>query len=183
MKTDIEVKEFSNRNEYRNWLKENHKQEEGIWILFTKGCKAFTANDALEESICFGWIDGVMKSVDDKTYKKYFSRRKDVKNWSNKNIAIYEKLIEKKLMTESGIEVYQPDENAKPAITMDERIQNLKAVLSDDQEVLALYNAKPLSKQKQFAGFYSDAKTEETKIKRKNKIIEALKTNYSGMLY
>ena len=183
MKTDIEVKEFSNRNEYRNWLKENHKQEEGIWILFTKGCKAFTANDALEESICFGWIDGVMKSVDDKTYKKYFSRRKDVKNWSNKNIAIYEKLIEKKLMTDSGIEVYQTDENAKPAITMDERIQNLKAVLSDDQEVLALYNAKPLSNQKQFAGFYSDAKTEETKIKRKNKIIEALKTNYSGMLY
>ncbi|HOE07958.1 MAG TPA: YdeI/OmpD-associated family protein [Treponemataceae bacterium] len=183
MKNDIEVKEFSKRDEYRNWLKEHHLQENGIWILFNKGSKIFSANDALEESICFGWIDGVMKSIDDTMYRKYFSRRKDVKKWSEKNKALYKKLIEKKLMTESGREVYHPDENTKPAVTMDEMIQNVKAVLIDDKDVLALFNAKPLSRQKQFAGFYSDAKTEETKSKRKIKIVEALKLNYSGMLY
>lgn len=183
MKTDIEVKQFLKRDEYRDWLKEHYKQEEGIWILFTKGSKTFTANDALEESICFGWIDGVMKSIDDKTYRKYFSRRKDVKKWSEKNKTIYKKLIENSLMTDSGREVYKPDENAKPAVSMDEMIQNVKAVLCDDKDFLALFNAKPLSRQKQFAGFYSDAKTDETKNKRKAKIIEALKTNYSGMLY
>jgi uncharacterized protein YdeI (YjbR/CyaY-like superfamily) len=183
MKNNIEVKEFSKRDEYRDWLKEHHTQENGIWILFTKGSKAFTANDALEESICFGWIDGVMKSIDDTMYRKYFSRRKDVKKWSEKNKALYKKLIENNLMTESGRDVYKPDENVKPLMSMEEKIQNLIAVLSDEQDVLDLFTMKPFSRQKQFAGFYFDAKTDETKNKRKSKIVEALKTNYSGMLY
>jgi len=184
MNKKAEILKFENRDEYKNWLKKNHKQENGIWILFIKGNKTFSANDALEESICFGWIDGLMKSIDEKTYKKYFSKRKDTKKWSEKNIAIYEKLLKSGLMTNAGIDVYKVENNKeKIVIDINEKIQILKNSLEGNKEILNLFENKSPSRQKQFAGFYCDAKTDETRNKRKDKIIEALISNYNGMLY
>ncbi len=121
MNDTAEIVEFRNRAEYRKWLKKNHKQDSGIWIIFTKGKRDFTANDALEESICFGWIDGIMKSIDGKCYKKYFSRRKDTNKWSDKNKSIFEKLVKNGLMTGAGIEVFQPKAAVqKPEIDINE---------------------------------------------------------------
>ena len=104
---------FSNREEYRDWLKNHYKQETGIWIIFTKGSKQFTANDALEESICFGWIDGLMKSIDEKNYKKYFSKRKNADKWSEKNISLYMKLLHNGFITEPGTEIFKAEDNKK----------------------------------------------------------------------
>jgi uncharacterized protein YdeI (YjbR/CyaY-like superfamily) len=184
MNKNADLLEFTSREEFRYWLKMNHKQENGIWILFAKGNKQFSANDALEESICFGWIDGLMKSIDEKTYKKYFSKRKDMKNWSKKNITIYKKLVNIGLMTKAGIEVYKAEKKVdKNVIDMSEKIKILRDELKDNKEIVILFDNKAPSRQKQFAGFYCEAKTAETRIKRKNKIIEALENNYTGMLY
>jgi uncharacterized protein YdeI (YjbR/CyaY-like superfamily) len=181
---DKETLVFSSRSEYRSWLKKNHKQEDGIWIKLKKGDKNFSANDALEESLCFGWIDGLMKSIDDSFYKKYFSKRKDTKKWSDKNIAIYGKLLNAGLMTDSGIAVYKADKSkGKTSIDMNEKIEQLKSELKKQSNILGLYEEKTLSRQKQFAGFYCDAKTDETRKKRIKKIIEALESNCTGMLY
>ncbi len=175
---------FENRNDFRAWLLNNHNQADGIWIIFVKGDKNFTANDALEESLCFGWIDGLMKSIDDKTYKKYFSKRKDTKKWSEKNKSIYEKLLKNGLMTNAGIDVFKAETNDNnKVIDMNEKIAILTEELKQDKEILSLFAAKPPSRQKQFAGFYCEAKTGETRKKRLVKITEALKSNYTGMLY
>lgn len=66
-----EILKFSNRAEFRVWLAENCATSGGVWLLFSKagGPKTITANDAPEEALCFGWIDGQMQSLDDKTYK------------------------------------------------------------------------------------------------------------------
>lgn len=179
-----DVLEFSNREEFRDWLEKNHKQENGIWIRFMKGSNNFTANDALEEAICFGWIDGLIKTIDGKKYKKYFSRRKDVYKWSDKNIGVYKRMVEAGFMTRAGTEVFRAEKNEKkPALDMGEKIRTLRMALQEDQKILALYDGQTPSRQKQLAGFYCEAKTEETRNKRKNKIIEALKNNFSGMLY
>lgn len=197
MKTDTEILSFTDRGAYREWLAKNRSRECGVWIVFEKGSKRFTANDALEESICFGWIDGVMKSMDEKAYRKYFSRRKDTAKWSDKNKAIYADLVKRGRMTDSGMEVYKPvdgpvsgattDSAVKPAVKtvadMSEKILTLKEALHDDKDALRLFDAKPPSKQKQFAGFYCDAKTDVTRAKRKDKIVGALRDNYGGMLY
>jgi uncharacterized protein YdeI (YjbR/CyaY-like superfamily) len=133
MKDTTNTIDFKNRAEYRNWLNENHKHENGIWIVFIKGNKEFTANDALEESICFGWIDGVMKSLDEKCYKKYFSSRKDSTKWSDKNKSIFEKLVKTGLMTNAGIEVFQPKTLIhKMDFGINEKIEILRNVLKDD---------------------------------------------------
>lgn len=61
---------FTNRKEFRKWLSEHCTTNEGVWLLFgkAKGPKTLKADEALEEALCFGWIDGQMQSIDDKAY-------------------------------------------------------------------------------------------------------------------
>ena len=70
---------FGNREEFRKWLSGNCLSASGVWLLFGKtgGSKTIKAGEALEEALCFGWIDGQMQSIDDKTYRKYFSMRRE----------------------------------------------------------------------------------------------------------
>ena len=72
-----EMLEFADRENFRKWLNDNCLTSEGVWLLFGKsgGSKTLKAAEALEEALCFGWIDGQMQSLDDKSYKKYFSAR------------------------------------------------------------------------------------------------------------
>ncbi len=181
------VCQFETRADFRRWLEQNHSTSAGIWVVFIKGSKAFTANNALEEALCFGWIDSTVKPIDDKTYKKYFAKRKSKTKWSEKNKGLFKKLQESGLMTPAGVEVYQPDEetdvpkSASPNHSLN--IETLRAALADDPELLQLFEQTRPSRQKQLAGFYCDAKTEKTRKKRLGKIADALRSRYQGMLY
>ena len=95
---------FASRKEFREWLYEHCLSNEGIWLLFGKagGPKTIKAGEALEEALCFGWIDGQMEKIDDKTYKKYFSLRRENSKWSEKNKALVKRLDEQGLMTDFG---------------------------------------------------------------------------------
>ncbi len=88
---DDNIMQFTNRTEFRAWLEENCQTASGIWLLFGKagGPETLTAGEALEEALCFGWIDGQMQKIDDKSYKKYFphagqtaSGQKRIRLWS-----------------------------------------------------------------------------------------------------
>lgn len=81
-----EILEFTNRGDFRKWLSENCQSDAGVWLLFGKagGPKTIKAKEALEEALCFGWIDGQMQSLDDKTYKKYFSQRRETASGQRK---------------------------------------------------------------------------------------------------
>lgn len=184
MAPDIETLSFASRAEYRGWLEANGERGTGVWLIFVKGDKGFTSNDALEESICFGWIDGVMRSIDERSYKKYFSRRKDLRNWSDKNRAIFARLSAEGLMTGAGMAAYtdgpKPDLKDRDA---HEAIAALRDACREDSSVSALLDSTPPSRQRRLAMFYFDAKTEATRAKRLAKIAEALRTGYKGMLY
>ena len=99
-----DILHFSNRDEFRKWLNEHCQSQEGVWLLFGKagGPKTVKAGEALEEALCFGWIDGQMQSIDDKTYKKYFSMRREKSKWSEKNKELVKKLEERGIMTDFG---------------------------------------------------------------------------------
>lgn len=81
-----EMLSFSDRAQFREWLSANYISGLGVWLLFGKagGPQTLTAAEALEEALCFGWIDGQMQRIDDKSYKKYFSPRRANSNWSEK---------------------------------------------------------------------------------------------------
>ena len=102
---DDNIMKFANRTEFRAWLEENCQTASGIWLLFGKagGPETLTAGEALEEALCFGWIDGQMQKIDDKSYKKYFSTRRANSKWSEKNKALVQKLEAQGIMTDFKI--------------------------------------------------------------------------------
>ncbi len=99
---------FRTRKDFRKWLLANGAHP-GVWLIFGKdsSVETLTAADALEEALCFGWIDGLMKKIDAATYKKYFSPRRKGSRWSERNKQLVAKLIDQHLMTSKGLEVVE----------------------------------------------------------------------------
>ena len=113
-----EILEFTNRGDFRKWLSENCQSDAGVWLLFGKagGPKTIKAKEALEEALCFGWIDGQMQSLDDKTYKKYFSQRRENSKWSEKNKGIVKQLEQQGIMTDYGRSKIEEAKNEKRSV-------------------------------------------------------------------
>ena len=183
--------EFSNRTEFRNWLKKNVETSKGIRIRFIKdkSKSSITPDEALNEALCFGWIDGQMKSEGDSSYLKYFAPRTKNSKWSEKNKKTAEKLKKEKLMTKYGErEIKKAIENGqwhkkvnKP--DFEKLISDFREIIKEDSTLAENYENKSMSVKKQFAGFYFDAKTDETRRKRLDKIITAIRENSKGLLF
>jgi uncharacterized protein YdeI (YjbR/CyaY-like superfamily) len=96
---------FLDREEFRKWLLENHHVSKGIWLVFGKAGKLKTLkpDEALEEALCFGWIDGQLSSIDDAKYLKKFTPRRKGSRWSERNRNLTSPLIENGKMTETGL--------------------------------------------------------------------------------
>ena len=173
-----QIIEFANRNKLREWLIKNHSQPESIWILFTKKNKqALQHNEALEEALCFGWIDSQIKSVDDIKYKIKFSKRRKNSIWSERNKTFVQKLIQSGLMTEYGIaEIEKAKANGKwdQEINSQELISDeiLKEKLKAFDGIIAKYEMLSPSNKKFFTLYYLNAKRDETKAKRLLTIVD-----------
>jgi uncharacterized protein YdeI (YjbR/CyaY-like superfamily) len=168
--------QFTNRNEWRDWLKENHHQEQEIWLVYYKkktGKKSIPYGASVEEALCFGWIDSIIKKIDDSRYARKFTPRTENSNWSALNINRAERMIQAGLMTEHGLRLV---EAAKAAGKWEKPVQ--KPVLSyqihpDFEKALrsskiARENFDDLapSYQKQYIGWIQTAKRETTRQRR-----------------
>jgi uncharacterized protein YdeI (YjbR/CyaY-like superfamily) len=94
------------RNAWRAWLKKNHASSTGVWLVYAKkhsGIPSLTYNDAVEEALCFGWIDSKINPIDDAFYMQVFTPRKLKSVWSALNRARVERLLAAGLMTPAGI--------------------------------------------------------------------------------
>jgi uncharacterized protein YdeI (YjbR/CyaY-like superfamily) len=96
------------RNAWRAWLKKNHASSTGVWLVYAKrhtGIPSLTYNDAVEEALCFGWIDSKINPIDDAFYMQVFTPRKLKSAWSALNKARIERLLAAGLMTPAGLVV------------------------------------------------------------------------------
>lgn len=176
---------FENSLLFREWFEKQGKNHEGVWLIFgkTNALKTLSANEALEEALCFGWIDGLILAIDKDKYKKYFARRIKGSKWSEKNKQLVGKLIGENRMTEAGMQaVEEAKKNGKWDKVQDRSISNIqKKEFESKIESHSLasqnYCAMPQSTQKQFIGFYFEAKKEETRQKRLEKILTLLEQN------
>jgi uncharacterized protein YdeI (YjbR/CyaY-like superfamily) len=180
---------FSDRAEFRKWLFENHDKNQGIWLVLGKSgkLKTVSADEALEEALCFGWIDGLIKSVDDARYIKKFSPRRKGSNWSAKNKDTMIRLMAKGSVTEHGLKAVA---DAKKCGAWD--VKQREPVLDSQVEILvkAIGGAEPAlsnflkmspSVRRTYTGFYLDAKKEEVRINRLKKIVARLHENKGPM--
>lgn len=95
------------RNAWRKWLEKNHAKSPGVWLIYYKkssGKSRVEYNDAVEEALCFGWIDSTIRPIDDEKYMQRFTPRKPKSGWSALNKRRVEKLIDQKLMTKAGLQ-------------------------------------------------------------------------------
>ena len=184
-----ELLTFGNRAAFREWLGLNGEASAGVWLIFGKkgGPKTLTAHEALEEALCHGWIDGVMQSLDETKYKKYFARRIKKSNWSDKNKKLVGELIEKGIMTEAGLSAVDAakangswDKAGKVSIE-DESVDAFKALVRPHELAYANLTAMSPSVQRTYAGFYFDAKSEKTRVIRLAKIVDRLNQNLKPM--
>jgi uncharacterized protein YdeI (YjbR/CyaY-like superfamily) len=99
-------------DEFRKWLIKNHKDKKEVWLIqYKKATKKPSINyvEAVEEAICFGWIDGLEKSMDAERYALRFSPRRPKSNWTNTNKDRARKMIAEHRMTASGRATLPPD--------------------------------------------------------------------------
>ena len=181
--------EFASREAFRSWLSEHGQSSAGVWLLFGKagGPKTLKAGEALEEALCFGWIDGQMQRIDEKSYRKYFSQRRDRSKWSEKNKALVQVLEERGLMTDLGrAKVEEAKRNGQwyapnPMAVTEEQIAQLSALLEGHEPAFTNFQAMSLSVKKTYTRAYLDAKTDAGREKRLAWMVDRLDRNLKPM--
>jgi uncharacterized protein YdeI (YjbR/CyaY-like superfamily) len=180
---------FSDRNFFRKWLTENGETSGGVWLLFGKkgGPATLSANDVLEEALCFGWIDGQMQSLDEKNYKKYFAPRRANSNWSEKNKKLACKLEERGIMTDYGrAKIDEAKANGqwdkpKAPPESDEQIEVLSDILKEYEPAFTNFTAMSPSVKRTYTRAFLDAKTDAGREKRLAWIVDRLNKNLKPM--
>ncbi|SHG04181.1 YdeI/OmpD-associated family protein [Pedobacter caeni] len=105
-KEDIETFCPASQEDWRNWLKEHHDSKQSVWLIYYKkrfNIPTITYSDAVDEALCFGWIDSTRKSLDEERFTQFFCKRKPNSVWSKVNKEKVQQLMEKGLMTKAGL--------------------------------------------------------------------------------
>jgi len=172
---------FQDQDEFRKWLEKNHNKESEIIAGYYKvgtGKPSMTWSQSVDQAICFGWIDGIRRSIDKERYCIRFTPRKLKSIWSNVNIKKVEELKQKGLMKKPGLDVYNNRSVSKSGIYS---FENGIIKLDDDFEKLFKANKKAWDFFEKLAPSYRktrsywvmSAKQQATKISRLNKLIIA----------
>ena len=180
-------KHFKTRSDFRKWLEKNHAKQTELWIVFYKvhtKKKSLRYSEAVEESLCFGWIDGILKRIDDEKHAQRYTPRNPKSIWSKVNKERAERMIETGKMTDAGLVKIREAkksgwwENAYTTTRRDyEMSPEMKKVLMSDTEAWKNFQNLGRSYQNTYVFFVNYAKREETKKKRMQIVLERAKKN------
>lgn len=170
---------FSKPSEFRKWLEKNHLKESELLVGFYKkdsGKPSITWPESVDEALCFGWIDGIRKSVDDESYTVRFTPRKPGSIWSAVNIKKAEDLTKKGLMFPAGAAAFaKRDENRSKVYSFEQEKIELGAAYEKkfkaNKKAWASFQAMPPSYRKAAIWWVISAKQEATRIKRLETLI------------
>jgi uncharacterized protein YdeI (YjbR/CyaY-like superfamily) len=172
---------FATPDEFRAWLEEHHETASELWVGFHKkasGKPSITWPEAVEQALCFGWIDGVRRSLDDDSYTNRFTPRKPTSNWSLINVAKVEELEQRGLMAPAGRRAFErrkpertgvySSERAQPAVLPSEFEQRLRA----NPAATEWFEGRPPGYRKTAIHWVISAKREETRMRRLQQLID-----------
>ncbi|MHC4122866.1 MAG: YdeI/OmpD-associated family protein [Planctomycetota bacterium] len=164
-----------NRKQWRGWLLQNHTIENEVWLIFYKketGKPIVPYDATVEEALCFGWIDSIIKKNDDTKYARKFIRRNDSSRWSALNKRRAAKMIKEGKMTKAGLSKIKTAKKTghwnpvgKPKIDFAMSAE-FKDALSQNQRAKDNFEKLAVSYRKQYIGWINFAKRTETKKKR-----------------
>lgn len=167
--------------EWHAWLEEYHSTKESVWIIFDKkssGLQSFTYEEAVEEALCFGWIDTRVRSIDRRSYKQRFTPRRRNSRWSESNIKRIEKLIREKRMKPAGLEAWNEllkkpglaySSAPKEALPVPEILQEK---LIQNKQAMEFFVSLSVASKNTYIRWLIDGKKIETRLRRAEKIAE-----------
>jgi uncharacterized protein YdeI (YjbR/CyaY-like superfamily) len=165
----------TNRDEWRDWLSRHYATEAEIWLIFYKketSKPTIAYGAAVEEALCFGWIDSIIKRIDDTKYARKFTPRKDKSNWSELNKRRANKMIRQGRMTDFGLAKIRAakkrglwEQDPRAGISFDISPEFAKA-LAKNKKAKQNFDKLAASYRKHYIGWIAVAKRTETKKKR-----------------
>lgn len=177
----------ANQQEWRQWLEANHVCEDAIWLIIHKKASAtptISWSEAVDQALCFGWIDGKKQAIDNEKYRQYFCKRKADSTWSKINKDKVEKLIDEGLMSSAGYKTIEIAKENGSWILLDE-VENLtipedlEKEFSNNPGSKAFFESLSKSLKKGLLQWIVLAKRSAT---RKKRIIEISESAANGLM-
>jgi uncharacterized protein YdeI (YjbR/CyaY-like superfamily) len=171
---------FAGPKDFRAWLKFHHQIRAELWVGFYKKASAkpsITWPESVDEALCFGWIDGIRKSLDSLSYIIRFSPRQKRSVWSEINIKRVEVLLGEGRMEAAGLRAFQARrENSSGIYSYEQRLDRLPEPYQTDLKKIkaawTFFQSQPPSYRRQISWWVISAKKEETRQKRLQRAIE-----------
>lgn len=169
-----------NTKEWRKWLEKNHQSHTSVWVVFYKKSsqkKTISWSEAVDEALCFGWIDSKKIKIDEESSHQFFSKRKAISTWSKINKEKIKRLIEEKKMSPAGYDIIEIAKKNGSWEILDE-VEELKvpseleSAFETNPQAGEFFNSLSKSNQKMILQWLVMAKRPETKQNRINEIIE-----------
>jgi uncharacterized protein YdeI (YjbR/CyaY-like superfamily) len=176
----MEITFFKSSSDFREWLEMHHADARELWVGFYKknsGKPSITWPESVDQALCFGWIDGLRKNIDELSYMIRFSPRKSTSIWSAINMKRAEELGTQGLMRPAGKKAYElRKENRSGIYSYEQRSPALpdsyEKALKANKAAWDFFEAQPPSYRKTAFWWVVSAKKEETRLKRLEKLIE-----------
>lgn len=180
----------ANRNDWRIWLEKNHATKKEVWLVYYKkhtGKPGITYDDGVEEALCFGWIDSIVKKLDDEEFARKFTPRRDRSNWSELNRKRARKMIRQGKMTETGLARFKEIDSkrfkTKPSKRKLVVPPDVKIALESNKKAWKNFSDFAPSYKRQYIGWITDAKRKETREKRiRQTVIWAAQNKKPGLM-
>ncbi len=176
--------EMPDRAAWRSWLESNHRASRGVWLQLEKIGSAgrLRYEEAVEEALCFGWIDSQVRGMDATRYLITFTPRRPASNWSKLNRQRVERLQREGLMTAAGIAAVEEGKRTGSWFLLDavERLEvpdDLDGALSSDASARLNFEAFPASARKEYLYWVLSAKRPETRARRVREVAELASAN------
>jgi uncharacterized protein YdeI (YjbR/CyaY-like superfamily) len=180
MEKEIETFYPRSRQEWREWLQNNHDKKQSIWLIYYKkksNIPTVTYSEAVDEALCFGWIDSKSKPLDEHTFMQFFCRRKNNSVWSRVNKEKIQRLTKEGLMTKAGYEIIETaKQNGSWTILDEAEALIIPADLENEFEkrptAKAYFSTLSRSDKRNILQWLVLAKRQETREKRITEIVE-----------
>jgi len=177
----MKPKFFTTSDHFREWLEAHHDTETELLVGFLKiktGKPCMTWSESVDQALCFGWIDGVRKRIDDESYTIRFTPRRPGSIWSAINIAKVAELKRKGLMRPAGVAAFNKKEDAKSVIYSYEKAPELldgeyEKIFKRERKAWRFFAEQPPGYRRQMIHHVMDAKQEKTRLSRLKKLILA----------
>jgi uncharacterized protein YdeI (YjbR/CyaY-like superfamily) len=166
----------ADRARWRTWLKKNHASAAEIWLVYYKkatGKPSVSYAESVQEAICFGWIDGLKKRIDDERYCHRFSPRKESSKWTPTNVKIAQRMIAAKKMTAAGKRAFDRRVEYEPPGEL-KLSPEVEQALKASKKAWQNFDALSPGYRRQYVDWLMTAKREATREKRLKEAIRLL---------